>query len=152
IGTSDRGLVHLHRGRTDLFRRADGLSGDLIYDLFEDREGNIWIATNEGLDRFRGVSVSTVSVEQGLSGRVSSVLSGRDRSIWLGTSSGLNNWINGQVTVFRKRNGLSDDSIQSLFQDDRSRIWAARPLGIDRYEQGRFNPASGVPSGYAWSM
>src|SRR5262249_38798114 len=50
IGTRDTGLIHLHRGRSDGFTRADGLSGDSAYWLFEDREGNIWVATNEGID------------------------------------------------------------------------------------------------------
>ena len=28
-----------------MFARSDGLSGDYIEGLFEDREGNIWVAT-----------------------------------------------------------------------------------------------------------
>ena len=35
------------------FRDLTGLSGDVIFSLFEDREGNVWVATNGGLDRFR---------------------------------------------------------------------------------------------------
>src|SRR5208283_1235593 len=53
IGTPDRGLVHVHQGRTDVFAQSDGLSGNLVLDLFEDREGSIWLATVNGLDRFR---------------------------------------------------------------------------------------------------
>jgi len=33
--------------------------------LFEDREGNIWVATMDGVDRFRDVAVRTVSANQG---------------------------------------------------------------------------------------
>jgi ligand-binding sensor domain-containing protein len=43
IGTVDRGLIHLRDDRADLFRRLDGLSGDVILSLFEDREGNVWV-------------------------------------------------------------------------------------------------------------
>src|SRR5262249_7533476 len=53
IGTSKIGLVHVHHGRADAFTRADGLSGDLILQLFEDREGSIWVVTTAGIDRFR---------------------------------------------------------------------------------------------------
>ncbi len=35
------------------FRESDGLSGDVIFSIFEDREGNVWVSTNGGLDRFR---------------------------------------------------------------------------------------------------
>src|SRR5262249_35442543 len=62
IGTSDRGLAHVHRGRTDEFVRSDGLSGNYLTTLFEDREGNIWVATLDGLDRFRNFAVATFTV------------------------------------------------------------------------------------------
>src|SRR3984957_11750821 len=67
IGTTDRGLLHVHEQRTDLFELSDGLSGDCITALFEDREGTIWVATSDGLDRFRDFAVPTISVKQGLS-------------------------------------------------------------------------------------
>ena len=68
IGTFRQGLIHVHQGRADRFTTADGLSGDTIVALYEDREGNIWVATNEGLDRFRGLAVTTVARKQGLPG------------------------------------------------------------------------------------
>jgi ligand-binding sensor domain-containing protein len=63
IGMLDRGLLHVHQGRTDVFGRPDGLSGDTVESLFEDHEGNIWVATRDGFDRFRDFAVPTVSVK-----------------------------------------------------------------------------------------
>ena len=104
IGTTDRGLLHVHQGRTDQFGRPDGLSGDFVENLLEDREGNIWVATDNGLHRFRDFAVPTISARQSLSNAgVGSVLAARDRSIWLGTVDGLNRWNNGQITIYRKR-------------------------------------------------
>jgi signal transduction histidine kinase/ligand-binding sensor domain-containing protein len=104
IGTTDRGLLHVHQGRTDQFGRSDGLSGDFVENLLEDREGNIWVATDNGLDRFRDFAVPTISARQSLSNAgVGSVLAARDRSIWLGTVDGLDRWNNGQITIYRKR-------------------------------------------------
>jgi ligand-binding sensor domain-containing protein len=104
----DQGLLHIHQGKTDVFTPADGVSGDLSGDsvrsFFEDREGNIWVSTPDGLDRFRDFAVPTFSIQQGFSSRaVSSVLAGKDGSIWLGTSDGLNRSNKGQVTIYRKR-------------------------------------------------
>ena len=100
----DSGLLHIHEGRTDLFTPADGLSGGSVTSLFEDREGNIWVATVEGLDRFRDFAIPTISVQQGLSSRgLFSILAARDGSLWLGTSDGLNRWNKGQITVYRNR-------------------------------------------------
>src|SRR6266851_1278133 len=163
IGTTDRGLLHVHQGRTDVFAQSDGLSGDYINKFFEDREGNIWVATVNGLDRFRDFAVPTISVRQGLSNAIVwSVLGARDGSVWLGTPDGLNRWNNGQITIYRKRGaragsggakqerelnvrevadgGLPDDGVESLFQDDGGRIWAFTENGAAYFENGRFIP------------
>src|SRR6185369_194297 len=90
-----------------------GLSDGTVSSLFEDREGNIWVSTHGGLDRFREFAVPTISVLQGLSSRgVSSVLTTKDGSVWLGASDGLNRWNKGQVTIYRAPNpsGKPDSS------------------------------------------
>jgi PAS domain S-box-containing protein len=100
----DFGLLHVHEGTADLFGPHHGLSGSAVMCIFEDREGNVWVSTGDGLDRFRDYAVPTFSVEQGLASYgVDSVLAARDGSLWLGTSHGLNRLKKGQITVYRKR-------------------------------------------------
>ena len=148
IGTVERGLIHVHQGRTDVFTRADGLSGNVILSLFEDREGNVWVASTGGLDRFRELPVSTISVKQGLSSDAAqSVIAARDGSMWVGAHDGLTRWKNGQTTIFRKASGLPDDEPQSLFQDDRGRIWAFTPHGPAYFQDDRFVAINAVPGG-----
>ena len=139
IGTVERGLIHVHQGRTDIFRKSDGLSGDIVLALFEDREGNVWVATTAGLDRFRQLPVTTLSVRQGLSSDATrSVLAATDGSIWVGAHDGLTRWKNGLATIFRKGSGLPDDNVDCLFQDDRGRIWVSTVQGLAYFDKGRF--------------
>ena len=146
IGTSGQGLLHVHQGQMDVFSGSDGLSGDVVESLFEDREGNIWVATLDGLDRFRDFAIPTISAKQGLSiAAIGSVLAARDGSVWLGTRDGLNRWNNGQTTIYRKRNGLPDDVVESLYQDARGRIWVSTNGGIAHLENGRPVPLGAVP-------
>jgi len=146
IGTVERGLIHVHNARTDVFSRANGLSGDVVLSVFEDREGDIWIATTGGLDRFRELPVSTISVKQGLSSDATqSVLAATDGSIWVGAHQSLTRWKNGQATIFDEANGLPDDAPQSLFQDDRGRIWVSTSHGLAYFEDGRFRVATRLP-------
>jgi ligand-binding sensor domain-containing protein/signal transduction histidine kinase len=154
IGTADRGILHVHQGRTDLFARSDGLSGDFIQGLFEDREGNIWVATSNGLDRFRDFAVRTISVKQGLSNAfVWSVLAASDGSVWLGTRDGLNRWNDGQLTIYHKgSSGLPDDSVESIFEDYRGGIWVSTGRGVAYFENGRFTPLTDVPVGQVHSI
>ena len=153
IGTRDRGLLHVHEGRTDIFAKSDGLSGDTTCSLFEDREGDVWVATTEGLDRFRELPVTTISVKQRLfSNDTNSVVAATDGSIWVATEDGLTRWKNGQITFFLKSSGLPDDAARSLFQDDRGRIWVFTGHGLAYFKEGRFVAVNGVPSEEVYSI
>ena len=148
IGTVDRGIIRVHDGRTDTFSRPDGLSGDVIFRFFEDREGSVWAATSGGLDRFRELPFTTISEKEGLSSDATqSVFAATDGSVWIGAQRGLTRWKNGRTTVFRKPTGLPDDMLQSVYQDDGGRIWASTPHGLAYLQDGRFVPVTGVGSG-----
>jgi signal transduction histidine kinase/ligand-binding sensor domain-containing protein len=153
IGRRDRGLIHIHNDRTDVFTEFDGLSGDISCSLFEDREGNVWFASSRGLDRFRDLPITEISTKQSLSSNSgSSLVAGTDGSIWVGTRDGLNRWRNGQITIFRKASGLPDDAIQSLFQDDHGRIWAYTDHGLAYFNHNRFVAVPDLPTKEVFSM
>jgi ligand-binding sensor domain-containing protein len=158
IGTVESGLVHIHEGKADVFSATDGLSGDFSYPQFEDCEGNFWVTTVEGLDRFGEVAVPTLTKKQGLStALVGSILSDRDGSLWLATYAGLNRWNHGQISIpetgSAKRDGkLNGSAPNSLFQDGRGRIWISTPRQLGYLEDRRFNSIPGLPGGSDLSM
>jgi signal transduction histidine kinase/ligand-binding sensor domain-containing protein len=148
IGTQTQGLVHVHEGKTDIFASADGLSGDHFNTFFEDQEGNIWIATGNGLDRFRDLTVATMTMHQGFwSSGGTAVLTDRDGSVWLATHRGLDRWDNGKIKTYRLGRGKLDDQPESLFQDSRGRIWVSTVSGTGYLKNKRFIPVNGVPGG-----
>jgi signal transduction histidine kinase/ligand-binding sensor domain-containing protein len=145
IGTTDEGLIHVHDGRTDRFSLSGGLSGDYINTLFEDREGNIWVATSGGLDRFREFAVSTIAANQGLStGSAWAVLAARDGAVWMGNRSGLSRWYDGRITMVNKVQGLPHDPPQSFFYDDAGRIWLFTNHELGYLQDGVFLPVTGI--------
>ena len=153
LGTVERGLIHVHQGRTDIFTRADGLSADVILSLFEDREGNIWVATTGGLDRFRELPVTTITAHQWLSSdAIYSVLATTDGSVWVSSHDGLTRWKDGQSTTFRKVDGLPSDTPQSLFEDDRGRVWASTVHGLAYFQNGRFVAVNAPGEGEAYCI
>ena len=153
IGTVQRGLIHVHNGRADVFRESDGLSGDIVMSLCEDREGNIWVATTGGIDRFRELPVTAISAKQGLSGDLPlSVVAGADGTIWMATQDGMTRWKDGHATIFRKAEGLPDDVLQSLFQDDQGKIWVFTRRGLAYFKNDRFVAVPGVPSTEVYSI
>ncbi len=173
IGTWQQGLLYVYDGKTTRFAHGDGLSSDSVTALFEDREGNIWVGTTDGIDRFREPTVSTISKNQGLSGRAWSVLAARDGSLWIGTDHGLNRWHESQMTIYRSPTepntplhgewngapreitdaGLPDNKIGSLFEDRLGRIWVTSRKGAGWFENGRFTRARGsLPVGAAGTI
>jgi len=44
------------------FSAAQGLSGAIVYHMMEDAQGNVWVATNGGLDRFRAANAVELSL------------------------------------------------------------------------------------------
>ena len=148
VGTIERGLIHIHDGRTDTFTQSDGLSGDIVLGLFEDREGSIWVSTTGGLDRFRELPVSTISGRQGLPSDVTSaVLAAADGSVWIATHDGLTQWSNGTARTYQRSSGLPADSVQSLYQDHSGRIWVFTDGGLGYLEHGRYIAVPGVLGG-----
>jgi ligand-binding sensor domain-containing protein len=125
----------------------------MIATLFEDREATIWVSTLYGLDRFRAFAVATFSAQQGLSNAlVWSALADSDGSVWLGTYGGLNRWDHGQIKLPRTGSGKPDGKLNgqipnSLFQDDRGRIWIFTNAGVGYLEDDRFVPTSDVSGG-----
>ena len=61
-----KGFSNLVRGAT--FTKLDGLTSNEAEGLLEDREGNIWVKTAGGLDRFRQTQLVNVSLPSGTSG------------------------------------------------------------------------------------
>ena len=153
IATLRQGVIHIHQRRVDIFSLSDGLSGDAVSAVLEDREGNIWASTTGGLDRFRHLAVATFSVKQGLSNSsVGSVQADLDGSIWIGTYLGLNRWKNGQVKIAETGSAKHDGMINgrsphSIFQDSRGRVWISTRNEFGYLEDNRFVSARGVPAG-----
>jgi signal transduction histidine kinase/ligand-binding sensor domain-containing protein len=152
VATWNYGLLHIHQGRMDVFSATDGLSGDDVQALLEDREGNVWISTLAGLDRFRDLAVETFTVKQGLSRNlVGSALADRDGSVWLATYGGLNRLDHGRITIPRadriregKINGFAPNS---LLQDKRGRIWLSTLSQFGYLDRGHFTSIAGVSGG-----
>jgi signal transduction histidine kinase/ligand-binding sensor domain-containing protein len=160
IGTFDRGLLHTHQGRMDVFAPSDGLAGENVYTIFEDREGNIWVSTINGLHRFRDTAVATFTVKQGVSNAmVVSVLAARDRSVWFAAHNGVNRWKNGQISIYSipasqpSAGGARPDGLpkqlspNSLFEDDRGRLWVSTYRGLSYLEGARFVSIKDFPEG-----
>jgi signal transduction histidine kinase/ligand-binding sensor domain-containing protein len=141
IGTTDQGVYRLYDGKVEGFLSRDGLSSDSVTGFYEDREGNLWVATSEGVDCFRNTAVVSFSTREGLrASLVDSVLAGRDGKVWIGNHGALDSLHDGNLTSIQGRNGLPGEEVTSLLEDHAGRLWVGVDNGLSIYEEGRFNP------------
>src|SRR5258706_5398156 len=68
------------------FRLRDGLSSEAAGSILEDREGDIWIGTTKGLDRFRRSKLVPVSLPPGHQNLT--LLAGESGEIWAASAGG----------------------------------------------------------------
>ena len=139
VGTMDEGLYRIHDGKVSHFGSSDGLTGDSVYTILEDKEGTLWVITSEGLDRFRAMPVTSYSKRQGLSGAaVRSIWLNRDGSLWIANSGAIDILKNGSITSIRSKDGPPWQVVKCLFQDREGRMWAGIDQDLYRYTDGKF--------------
>lgn len=157
VGTADEGLLRVHGDRVERFRTSDGLSGNNVLRIFEDREGNVWISTVRGLDRFREFSVVPYSTREGLSSDESaSVMARSDGSLWVSTMRGLNILRDGNVsTLDGGPEVLRSQQVTSMFEDAAGRTWIGAAQSMFIFDRGKFTPVEdmeGRPPGLVASI
>lgn len=152
IGTENHGVYRVHAGETDHFTAAEGLSSDDINAFYQDREGNLWVTTSNGLDRFHDTAVTSFSIREGLtSDEVTAVLGASDDTVWIANTGALNFIRNNQVSRVQQKN-FPQQLITSLFEDHADRLWVGVDAGLDiRTSDGRFLPVS-KPDGSSLGM
>ncbi len=122
------------------YNTRQGLNYFNVRALLEDREGNIWIGTDVGLNQYRGERFQLFDRQDGLlNDIVWATCTDRAGNIWLGTNNGLtklsfykmsgNNEQRFTTTNYTTANGLGSNVILSLFEDEQGTIWAGTGFG-----------------------
>jgi PAS domain S-box-containing protein len=140
IATYGSGIYRIHDQTAEHFGRADGLSSDAVFDLYEGGDGIVWAATSNGIDNFRDLPVTTFSTSEGL-GRdgANSVMAAKDGTLWVGNLGTLDFIRNGAVSSVR----VPGEQVGSLLEDHQGNIWVGVDDGLFIYKDGRFRRITG---------
>jgi len=156
IGTVSQGLCVVRDLRSDYYRSSDGLSGNVINAIYEDRENNIWVVTSGGLDRFRIPKVLTFSSREGMSSDYAgSVLAATDGNVWVGNHDALDEIHEGSVSSIREDQGLPGRRVTVLLEDHSGRLWVGADNTLSVREGGKFHRllrSDGSPVGTLQSL
>ena len=128
------------------------IRGGNISSILEDKDGNIWIGTDDGLELFdksrnrfihhNTNPLSKVSISNDF---IHSIFEDTDGNLWLGTSGGLNFYDRkkGQFTAYTDENGLANNVVYGILQDRKKNLWFSSNKGLSR-----FNPVTKVCRNY----
>lgn len=117
LGTQIGGIVVIdNRGNLKrIFNKSTGLNNNTVWDLFPDKEGNLWAALDNGIAKILYPSSSQIfSEKSGFEGSIHSINNFEDK-IYLATSSGIyysNLKANQNDKIFKQVQGIS---VQSWF-------------------------------------
>lgn len=121
----------------------EGLSQNTVYALLEDREGIIWIGTEDGLNKFDGYDFTIYKHENrkphSIShNQVNALYEDKAGKIWIGTSDGLNIF-DKKTESFTRLNTIKNptlgfnENITSIYEDKKGNIWVTTLRGLIRY-------------------
>ncbi len=127
------------------YGKAEGLTSNSVRKLLQDREGFLWVLTEDGCFRFDGQRFEALGAAQGLQakGVRSMLLDGQGRP-WVGSPAGLHRWVGRTFQrVPLRGGGSSEPEILAMDQGDRGAIWAASASELWRI------PVEGPPESLA---
>jgi ligand-binding sensor domain-containing protein len=90
-GTDGAGLNVLRKNKkVEAFDSKHGLANDLVFCLYEDKQGTIWIGTKNGLTRYKKGKFTSVYAKEGLANdAVHSIIEDELGRFWFSCNSGV---------------------------------------------------------------
>lgn len=149
IGTGKDGLYVISPDRTSFrqfsknIQSPNSLSDNLVHRVVEDSNGIIWVATLNGLNRYREQSGDFLRYlhdpkdNNSLSDNsVKNILEDSNGTLWLTTDSGLNKFDPASVTFssYFKNDGLPHNRVDSIVEDEAGFFWIGTPNGMSRFD------------------
>jgi len=119
--------------------------GGCIYQFFEDATGQVWLCSDNGLYQLYVERKSVTAYHpEGLDFLKSGIYHAHtdaDGSFWLGSSGlGLFKWYpeSKEYLRFTKADGLSDNTIYAVYEDDSGNLWLPTNYGINQFNKISF--------------
>lgn len=143
IGTDGSGIIEFKNGKFKAYTKKEGLASNTVMAIAEDFKHAIWAGATEGLSRREGagfVQVSAPELPNGGPTQIDAIFEGRAHALWIGTAgNGLFRYKAGKFTRFTVKDGLFDDSIWSILDDNSGYLWMSSNLGIVRMKKDQLD-------------
>ncbi len=126
FGARDKGVFIFKDGKFSPYPLKE-LEKLQVIDMKEDRKGNLWIGTAQGLFKITGSTIARYTASSGLSDdNVRVILEDSERNLWVGTDKGLNRLKHtGNKNTPNIETILLSSEVVALFEDRGKNLWVA---------------------------
>ena len=112
--------------------------GSIVRTITQDKKGNIWIASWEGVFKYDGKSFTNIT-RQVSSARFFSVLEDSKGNFWFtSVGSGVYYYDGKSFRNFTTKDGLANDRVTFVYEDKQGTIWFGTEGGASRYDGKTF--------------
>ena len=118
----------------------DGLPQDSVHQIFQSREGYLWVATEGGVARFDGISFFVLRGQSDhafASDDTCCIAQTADGTLWFGTADGLVRYRSGSSQRLAVPQGLASNTIIALAAADDGSLLVLTAAGMDRVRGNR---------------
>ncbi len=141
FGTSE-GITSCRNARFNNYTVKDGLIGKKVISLLCDKEGRIWYGTKEGvaiLKKQHDNSLTELDLKlRSIGKNVRAIAQTDNKTFWFGSSEGLFKLNNDEIKKYTENDGLSDNTIYSIYVDKNKNLWLGTKNGITFYNNKNF--------------
>lgn len=141
-------LFDQQTGNFELFSLREALKEETepwVTAICEDKQRNIWIGTAKGIVRLSQVNARPLKMVHGYEEKenigaraVSALLTGTDGTVYVGYKNGFGIIPVGEdriASFYTVKDGLCNDCIDCIVEDEKKRIWLGSISGISRYSR-----------------
>ena len=141
IATNGEGVIIYNGKRHTLLNTEKGLSSNVVWDFEEDKDGRVWIATNQGVSIYDGRNFSYLSKDKGNFGAaaVRSLMRDSKDRMWVGTTGGgFSIHENNEAVHYMEIEGNDDIQITDIYEAKDGRVWLGTyGFGAIEYNDGK---------------
>jgi len=139
IGTNESGVYRLENGSFAHYTQKDGLPSDSISAVIVGRNGDIWVATANGIARFNGTKIQAYRTDDGLgSNFVRNAFLANDGTLWAGGDGPRVSTFNRSRFVSRTLTSLSPNAgVRAISGSSDGTIWIGTNAGLVRLKDGQ---------------
>jgi signal transduction histidine kinase/ligand-binding sensor domain-containing protein/CheY-like chemotaxis protein len=169
IGTERNGVSLFANGKFRTYNVQSGLSNNRVWAILEDHQQRVWFGTDSGLSRLDKDhdTFTTIGLEEkpsagAMLGGPTAIYEDSDHILWISTyGSGLKRLDeSGKLTTYSRREGLFDDNVWAVLEDDQGNFWMSSNLGIFRvkkseltaFAEGRISRINSISYGMSDGM